>query len=245
MPPIFPFTRRADARRRFAVALLAAVAAGFGWRTPAGAQTWQDSGTFSVTIAGRPAGTERFAIRRGGGPAGDVIATGTVELVGAAGMLRLTPRLRASGPGAAAVAYEVEGDGDELGRLTGRASGGRFGTTSIGPGGERYREYVASSGAVILDEWVAHHHWFVIGRAPAGGAVPIIVPRENRQMVATVARLESAPLRIGGREVAAQRWSIEPQGATARVIWADAAGRLLRVEIPEREYVAVRVELPQ
>jgi hypothetical protein len=38
---------------------------------------------------------------------------------------------------------------------------------------------------------------------------------------------------------------VQPDGGEARHVWVDTLGRVIRVEIPDRNYVALRTELPR
>ncbi|HEV2131084.1 MAG TPA: hypothetical protein VGR27_08275 [Longimicrobiaceae bacterium] len=204
-----------------------------------------DEGTFRVTVDGRNAGTEEFSIRQtGSGTSAEAVATGRVQLTLPTGSLELQTRLRGSGLQADPVAYEVSVGGDSPQRIVGTVGSGRFSARTVSATGERLREYVASSGAVVLDDAVAHHYYF-LARRVRSGSVPIIIPRENRQVMATVTDRGEAPVNIGSTTVNLFHLVIQPAGAGERHVWVDALSRVIRVEIPERNYVAVRTEIPR
>jgi hypothetical protein len=204
-----------------------------------------DEGTFRITIDGRTAGTEEFTIRQtGAGGAVEIAATGTVQLNLATGSLELAPRLRASGLRSDPVAYEVTVGGDSPRRIVGSIGGGRFSARIVSPAGEQLREYVASSGAVVLDDGVAHHYYF-LARRVRNGRAPIIIPRENRQVMATVTDHGEEPVNIGGATVSLYRLTVQPEGGNERRVWVDSLNRVIRVEIPATNYLAVRTVVPQ
>ena len=204
-----------------------------------------DEGTFRVTVDGRQAGTEEFTIRQTGSGANvEIVATGRVQLNLASGTLELTPRLRASGIQADPVAYEVAVGGDSPRRIVGSLGGGRFSARIVSPTGEQLREYVASSGAIILDDGVAHQYYF-LARRIRNGRVPIIIPRENRQVMATVTDRGEESITIGGTRANLFRLVVQPDGGAERHVWVDALNRVVRVEIPSTNYVAVRTSLPR
>jgi hypothetical protein len=106
------------------------------------------------------------------------------------------------------------------------------------------REYVASSGATILDEGVAHHYYF-LARRTRNGRVPVLIPRENRQVMAQVTDRGEEPLAVNGTNVTLYHLVVLPDGGEERHVWVDALGRVIRVAIPDRGYVAERTEIPQ
>lgn len=225
---------------RFAfLALLAAAPA-------AAAQTAaNDEGSFRVFLQGREIGTEEFQIRQTGAGAGtETVATGSVRLRMPDGTLELTPRLRTTGLRADPVSYQVDVGGDSPRRIVGTIGGGRVSARIVTPTGEQLREYVASTGAVLLDEGVAHHYAFAAARRHMP-RMPVLVPRENRQVMATLTAAGTEQVQVAGVSVQADRLVVQPAGGAAAHVWVDALNRVLRVEIPERGYLAVRNEVPQ
>lgn len=225
-------------RDTFALAALAAAA-------PLAAQSGaNDSGTFRVLVEGRPAGTEEFSIRESGsGSSAEVVATGRVSLQLPSGRLELTPRLRASGMGADPVAYQVDIGGDSPSKIVGTVGSGRFIAKIVSAAGEQLREYVASSGAVVLDEGIAHHHYFLVRRGAR--RVPVLIPRENRQVLATVASRGEEPVDINGTRLNLFHFVVTLAGGEEHHVWVDSLNRVLRVDIPSRQYQAVRTEVPR
>jgi hypothetical protein len=212
---------------------------------PAAAQFERgDEGSFRISVDGRVVGTEEFSIRHSGsGSTAEVVATGRVTLDLLSGRLELVPRLRAVGVGADPSSYEVSVGGDAQLRIVGSVGAGRFSAKIASPTGEQLREYVASRGAVILDDGVAHHYYF-LARRLRDGQVPILIPRENRQVLARVTSQGEETLEIGGRSGRFYRITVHPVGGEPRYVWVDALNRVVRVEIPSRGYLAVRTELP-
>ncbi len=213
---------------------------------PAAAQPGAgDQGTFRVFVEGREAGTEEFTIRQSGsGTTAETTATGRVALRLGTGRLELTPRLRASGVGADPVAYQVDVGGDSPRRIVGTVDEGRFSARIVTPTGEQLREYVASSGAVVLDEGVAHHYYFLAQRTRSG-RVPVIVPRENRQVIATVRTAGEEQVDVDGASGTFTHLVVTTQGGAEQHVWVDFLNRVVKVEIPSRGYRAVRTALPR
>jgi hypothetical protein len=222
-----------------ALALLAT-----GATTALGQAGVEDEGTFEITVNGRPVGTEQFSIRQSGiGVNSEFIATGRVQVLLPTGNLELAPRLRASGFQADPVAYEVAIGGDAPRRIVGTLGAGRFSARIMNPAGEQLREYVASAGATILDEGVAHHYFF-LARRTRSGRVPVLIPRENRQVMAQVSDLGEQRITVAGTPVNLYHLVVHPDGGEQRHVYVDALGRVIRVEIPDRNYVATRTEIP-
>jgi hypothetical protein len=238
---------RAGRRSAAAVALLVSITALLaGWPAPTQAQAaFSDDGSFQVSIDGRRVGTEEFSIRQtGSGAAVELAATGTVQLNLPTGSLELNPRLRATGLRADPVAYEVTVGGDSPRRIIGSLGPGRFTARIVSPTGEQMREYVASSGAVILDDGVAHHYHF-LARRVRNGRVPVIIPRENRQVMVSVTDHGEEAVTVAGSTVSLFRLTVQPDGGDERRVWVDALNRVIRVEIPATRYVAVRTAVPR
>lgn len=213
---------------------------------PAGAQVGiVDEGSFRVTVGGRTAGMEEFSIRQTGSGANlETVATGRVQLTLPTGSLDLTPRLRASGIQADPVAYEIAVGGDTPQRIVGSVGQGRFSARIVSPSGERLREYVASSGAIVLDDGVAHQYYF-LARRIRNGRIPVIIPRENRQVMATVSDRGEETVTLDGTTLTLFRLVVQPDGGTERHVWVDALNRVIRVEIPATGYTAVRTSVPR
>jgi hypothetical protein len=214
--------------------------------TPAAAQTVQlDEGTFRLLVAGREVGVETFSIRRNGeGADAVIIAQGRVVLNGTGGS-EVIANVQVSGAGLRPVAYDLELRGADARRIRGSVTGSRASARTMSPAGETMREYLVTEGAVILDDGVAHHYYFMAQRAAAGAArTPIMVPRESRQMLATLTMGGEESVSAGGTTTRARRLTVEPAGGDARHVWIDAQGRVLRVEVPARNYTAVRTTLP-
>lgn len=213
---------------------------------PAAAQTGaSDAGTFRVRVGGQMVGTEEFSIQQTGvGESAQIVATARIELTLPTGTIELAPRLRASGFRADPVAYEVTVGGSAPQRIVGQIGGGRFSARITSGSGEQMREYVASSGATILDEGVAHHYYFLAQRV-RNGQVPILIPREHRQVMATVEDLGEESVTVGNATASLFHLVVRPAGGEERHVWVDVLNRVVRVEIPERGYLAERTEIPR
>jgi hypothetical protein len=205
----------------------------------------QDEGVFEILVNGRVVGNEQFSIRQtGSGANAEFLATGRVQVVLPAGSLELVPRLRATGFQAEPSTYEVTVSGDAPRRIVGTIGSGRFSARIVTPVGEQLREYVATAGATVLDEGVAHHYYF-LARRTRSGRVPILIPRENRQVMAQVTDRGEVTTNIRGAQVTLYHIVVRPDGDQERHVWVDSLGRVIRVEVPDRGYEAVRTEVPR
>lgn len=217
------------------------------WAVPAAAnaQAVLDRGSFRLTLAGQEVGTESFSIRQDGtGPSAITIAQATVSLDTGKVTQELTSWLRISPAGARAAEYRLRIQGSAHEQITGTVAGGRFSARIVSPAGEMMREYLASDRAVVVDDGLAHQYYFLAQRAGSAAArVPVLIPRESRQVVATVSPGGADALEIGGRRVDARRLLISAGGQPDRELWVDADNRVLRLSIPSRGFVAARTSM--
>lgn len=225
------------------LALALVLAAGTAAAPRASAQTAVlDEGSFRLSIRGTPVGTETFTIRRSGsGANATTVAQGRIVLDSGE---QTQAVLELQGAGLRPAAYQIEVRGGNRQNITGRAAGNRFRATIVSNAGEQMREYLVSENAVILDDGVAHQHYFIAVAVGEGGRVPVIVPRQNRQVTAQVRVSGSESIQVAGRQVSARRISIEISGLDPRTVWVDAQNRVLRLSIPDQDMLAERTALP-
>jgi hypothetical protein len=201
-----------------------------------------DEGTFTISRGGTRIGQETFTIRRTASPGGDVyVANATVDF----DAQRISPALRADGA-FSPLAYQLEvKSGDEVReRLRGLVGRGRFSAQVKTPKGESTKEYVVSDNALVLDDDVFHQYYFLAQRAKQlgapGGAVPVVIPRSNTQVVMRVRPAADEQVTVGGATLDARQLVLtEPAGGTRR-IWVDGQGRVLKVSLDGRGVVATR-----
>jgi hypothetical protein len=224
-------------------ALTLALAATLGGALVVHAQTTVlDEGSFRLSVRGSAVGTETFTIRQSGtGATASIVAQGRITLDTGDQTRAL---LQVDGPGLRPAAYQIEATGMDRLTVRGQAAGNRFRAQVVSSTGETMREYLIAEGAVVLDDGVAHHHYFVATLAARDGRIPVIVPRQNRQVTATVRATGQETIEVGGQRVSARRLAFEPEGLPARTLWVDGQGRVLRLSIPEQGYLAERTALP-
>jgi hypothetical protein len=214
---------------------------------PARAQTATlDEGSYSIRVNGTEVGTETFTIRQNGsGSDAVVIAKGRVVLDASTGGSQVTATIQLSGPALKPAAYEMEVRGPDAQSMRATVRGSRVSARIMSSAGENQREYLVSDGAVLIDEGVAHQYYF-LGRRLDGGSttVPIVMPRASKQVNATVSLKGNETIDVAGKSVAARHFTVHPAGSALVDVWADAQGRILKLEIASRQYVAIRNALP-
>ena len=205
--------------------------------------TTVDEGSFTVSRKGERIGREEFTIRRTPGAEGQsmLVASATVSYDDR----RIAPALRTDSAGAPiAYALEVRSGTEVQEQLKGAVGRGRFSAVTRTPKGESAREYIVTDGALILDDEIFHQYFFV-ARVTRQGAVPVVVPRRNAQMMVRIEEGGAASVTVGGQALAARRVTIREPGGGLRHILVDAKGRVLQVELPALGIVATRDDPPR
>jgi hypothetical protein len=214
---------------------------------PLAAQTETlDEGTYRILIGGQEVGMETFSIRRtGSGASAVVLAKGRVVVDANKGNTQINATVQLSGPSLRPAAYEMEVRGGEAQGIRATVRGSRVSARIVSPAGENMREYLVSDGAVLIDEGVAHQYYFLARQVgTTSTSVPIVMPRQSKQVAASVTYRGEESVAVGGGNVTARHIVVQPAGSAAVDVWADAEGRILKISIPSRNYVAVRTALP-
>ena len=205
-----------------------------------------DEGAFRLYVHGERAGREEFSIRQAGtGEQGRIILRGSVSLELPEGRLQLAPAAEAASGDLEVSAYQVKVSGIETTDIFVSLSGRRYLARIVSSRGEELREFRAGPGSVLLDDGVAHHHHlltpFLGSNSPV--SVTVLTPRAQSQVRMTLTPMGREEIRIGQDLRQARRFRLDG-GEGPRDIWFDDQGRLLRVEIPSRGYVAERESTP-
>jgi hypothetical protein len=202
-----------------------------------------DEGSYRITIDGTDDGTERFVIRRTGTSADALIeATGRVSIDARPDVLTAV-RIAAETLRAADYQVRIEGTPAEI--HSGRVAGRRVTARVVSSAGENLREYLVSEGAEVIDESVAHQHYFLARRVRNGETrIPVISPREGRQHFVQVEVAGDETLTIAGQSVTARKLVIRPEQGEVRNVWVDGQDRVLKLELPARRLLAERAALP-
>ena len=222
--------------------ILIAAAAAISATPAAGQSMLVDEGSFAVRVNGRDAGTEEFTIRRTGmGNDAVIIANAVVQIDLAEGHLEIRPLLEAMVPEGAASSYQVKVSGAETAELSLALAGRRYVSRIRTDGGEEEREFLARPETRIVEQGVAHQYYF-LRDVREGARVPVIEPRTRRQLQWLASAATDEEIRVGTARVQARRVTFSDSDGD-RVVWYDRQGRVLRVEIPFRGYVAERQDL--
>jgi len=207
-----------------------------------------DEGTFAVTLDGRSAGTEEFTIRRAGLNRDDaVFATGTVNLRrdGASqqirSLLRATPADGLPKCEGTEPCYQVDVEGPQALSLRLGLSGRRYVARIIDSVGEEIREFPATAGTRILEADVAHLYYGLRDVAE-GQSVPVIGPRDRARATLVAGAPTNEAIQLGPNLIDARRIEFAA-GEDRRIVWFDRLGRVLRVAVPGRGYLAERTDL--
>lgn len=202
-----------------------------------------DQGRFEIRIDGRPAGTEEFVIRRASlGLGAAFFANGAVSLTLPGGASEVRPLLRATPPDGRAESYQVEVSGEGAMDLRLARSGDRYVATIRSEIGAEDREFQALPDTRILDLDVAHHHYFVRDLR-VDRSVHVLEPRTRGQYTLTATSRTNEELQVGPNLLDVRRVELSSDEGHDRTVWYDRQGRVVRVEIPDRSYVAVRTDL--
>lgn len=207
-----------------------------------------DAGTFIVELGGRAVGTETFRIRRSGfGDNARTIAQGSLELVEDGLTQTIQSLLGTLGMGMSLDAYEVKvSTPSELSILLERRGTRMVSATSSEAGVEEreYRQALPHTPTVVLDRFFAHHYFFVAPyQTPGGSRLSAILPRPGGQSTGTLRMTTVEPIIVGEVTIQAQRLELRLDGAV-HDIWLDGQNRVLRVQIPSQDYVAMRRDPP-
>jgi hypothetical protein len=212
----------------------------------AGQEVQLDGGTFEHSVGASFAGTETFAIRQRGD---DVIAVGRVTREGGPEALRAVEvgaRLDVFGR---PLRYELNTrEGPPLHVVVNR-TGSRLRVTTTADEGERFTEFLAGQGLLILEREIAHHY-FSLARLlrdaddPRSLDLEVLVPSEGLTAPVRIRGLSRDTLAVADARVASTRYELTV-GAEPTLLWtATEDGRIMRVAIPGRRWQATRVARP-
>jgi hypothetical protein len=222
-------------RAVYAAALLAGSAGAQPATTP-GLIIDQGSFTITVTGTGAASGRETFAIRSA---PGGYQASGTVLFADR----RLSPALTTDLTGAP-VSYALDartGPG-RIERVSVVRDRGFLTLRARSPDHESVRE-LPETGTFIVDDDIVHQYYFLmLGRRE--GAVSVVVPQRRVVLPMRIDRVGPDSVRIGGRELPAERVRVTSDSDGECYVWVDATGRVLQLARPEKHLIAVRDSPP-
>ena len=199
-----------------------------------------ERGMFRLWVDGTEVGSEQFTIQRQG--TGDAQTTEARSIVSMRDGRRLDTHLEVVGPELALVQYAAVETGPDTLSVTLSRTGDRLRTRTITDWGLRVRGYRARPATFVLDEGVAHHY-FVLGEFAAedtGGRTLHVFSRAS-EGIEPIEVAVPAPetIELGGERIEATRIDFG-SGEGAGTAWFDGSGRLVRVSLPGRGFVAER-----
>ena len=201
-----------------------------------------DEASFTISVNGRTAGRENFRITQT--TRGEVVeyrARADVTY----GDRKITPELVTTAEGGL-FTYDVttrSGSTTESWR-GGVTARGRVSAQIASGRSSSMREFIVPAGALLLDDEIIHHHWFLALRSHTG-QMPVVVPRRgNVHVTFSMATVGEETLQIGNHDLAATHLRATANGGEIHDIWVDRSGRLLKVALPARNLVAVRDDPP-
>ncbi len=200
-----------------------------------------DEGSFTLFVGADRVGREEFSIRLV--PDGTAVTT-LSQATTAWGTRRLLPALRSDSVGTPQL-YQMEArDGERVTtRVAASTAGSRLALRVTTDRGESARQLAVTDRTVILDDEVVHHYYFVVARG--AGAMSVLVPRRLGREEVSIARRPDAPVEIGTGTVPARHFVITDAAGVTTDVWTDMSGRLLRVAVPTRGFLAQRDEPPR
>lgn len=205
--------------------------------------TVADDGSFTISRGGERVGREDFSVRHVPTTAGafETLTRGVVVV----GSRRITVDLSADSAGFP-VRFQLKAldDGRATENYRAEVTGRRFSARASRGSGESARELLLPSGALIVEDGILHPLQFVVARGR--GVVPAVVPARGVVVSLTVEDAGADRVSIALQSVEARKFVVrEGTAGIVREVWIDAAGRLLKVVVPEDHLIAVRDEAPR
>lgn len=198
-----------------------------------------DRGTFVLFANEQETGTEEFVVQRSGtGEAQVTVARGTVVMRDGR---TLATTLVATGPDLVLSGYQVVVSGADTVSIELSRADERLDALTRAPWGEEAREYRAPPSVVVLEDGVAHHY-FVLARlvGQESGRIATLAPLSEAEEAGAAVEARSETIELWGASVETTRLSVGA-GGDERVAWFDGSGRLVRVALPAKGFVAERV----
>jgi hypothetical protein len=197
-----------------------------------------DEGSFVLYLNGQRIGREQFSIKRNTAPDGvSLIAKSTITFDGR----RIESMIRTDTSGQP-LEFTIEEfqDGRLDARFTGSAVGPRFVQRMSSGGAQSEKEIRLSQGTVMADNESVYQYYFV-ARTRGNPLVRLLYPRRlARDSVSITIRSQDQEVELGNGRVPARHLIVVDAAGIATDVWLDARGRLLRVAVQSRGFVAVR-----
>jgi hypothetical protein len=196
-----------------------------------------DEGSFTLTRAAAPYGTETFKIIRHLGAQGvEYISQSTRTIEGKV----IRSALTADSAGSP-TSYTRATTGGSQGRITASRAMNRLTVNEDGANASS-KDFVFGQGSLILDDDVIHQLYFVTWREPR--SIRFVSPASRRAGQAVLTEVGRESVTIGRTNVSAVKY-VFGEGDDKREIWIDSNRRLLKVAHPARQLIGTRDQLPR
>lgn len=203
-----------------------------------------DEGVLVVRVDTLEVARESFRLSQGRlsrGEPGWTLAT-TIRYDRARPVVVLAPILEVnSDTMPATLQYDVA-DPRQPSRILGELGRGRFTVRFVARATERAREFPTGPRTVVLDDSVFAPYVFAAWRATSTAAsLTAIFPRALRRSSLQIQDLGLASTTLNHDPARLRHITIAGDGQETVHLWLDAAGRLMKVEIPSRRLTAERL----
>lgn len=209
----------------------------------AGAGSPVDEGVLVVRMDTLEVARESFRLRHGRlsrGGEGWTLAT-TIRYDRARPVIVLSPILEVNGDTMPATLQYDVADPRQPARILGELGRGRFTVRFVARATERAREFPTGQRTVVLDDSVFATYLFAAWRAASEpAALTAIFPRALRRESVQIQDVGLGTTTLN-RDPARLRHITVSGGQETVHLWLDAAGRLMKVEIPSRHLTAERL----
>lgn len=215
-------------------------------QTPAGGGSVVDEGTLVVREDTVEVARESFRLQHGRlarGGTGWTLAT-TIRFDRSRPVIVLAPILEISADTLPATLQFDVADPRRPSRILGELGRGRFTVRLVARDSERAREFSTGTRPVVLDDSVFAFYLIAAWRAgPAPASLTALVPRSLRRETVEVRDLGMTATTLNRDPATLRHITVSAsEGPNPLVhVWLDAAGRLMKVEIPARRLTVERL----
>ncbi len=207
------------------------------------AQDVIDGGTFTLFLNEARIGEEQFIIRQErASTAGPLYRAGAEQNLKLDGQtMRISVALEVTGARTRPRRYEAEINGGAATSIVGTLVAHRLRLAVRSPRGEEMREILVRGLAAIVDRRTAHHYFFVwkLLGDETFAELWIINPRNQSRERYRAEKLGRETITVGEREFVAQHLVLTSETGATRHVWLEN-DRVMRVEVPDEGFVAVR-----
>jgi hypothetical protein len=211
---------------------------------PVAPGTLVDEGVLLVRMDTLEVARESFRISRGrlsAGAPGWSLAT-TIRYDRARPVIVLSPILEVNDDTMPVTLQYDVADPRQPSRILGQLGRGRFTVRSVAKASERAREFSTGTRTVVLDDSVFALYLFVGWLASSQATeLTAILPRSLKREIVHVQDQGVNPTTLNRDPARLRHITVTRESGETVELWLDAAGRLMKVEVPSRRLLAERV----